>query len=98
MGTLLRRVKKEYEEEIVRNQTLFDLLDELEELNEKLNDKLCLRIKRHEEDGQVEFIFGEFLDWYENNNNEKSYGMKELYNCIKNKKIDRYDFISFKWF
>ena len=97
MGIILKKVKKEYGREIVRNQTLFNLIDELKDLDEELNN-LDLCIKEYEEEGFLEFVLNEFINWYENNKDEKSEAMKELYNSIKNEEANESGYIQFEWY
>ncbi len=97
MGIILKRVKKEYGREIVRNQTLFNLIDKLKDLDEELNN-LDLCIKEYEEEGFLEFVLNEFINWYENNKDEKSEAMKELYNSIKNEEANESGYIQFEWY
>lgn len=101
MGLCLHRVEKIYGEEIIRNDTMFDVINYLESLS---NYDLGIKIDWLDEAGYLELQAIPFKKWYETNKDlEIPVGMKDLYKevvkFIEEKNIvDECEYITFEWY
>lgn len=96
MGICLHRIEKKYYGEIVRNQTLFDLIDYL-----KCIDFVYIT----EESNFMEFEAIKFKEWYDKNKEIKKFpeGMEELYKEVvkyinDNNITDECEYVMFEWY